>query len=169
MSERTLGRNLICASTAIKVLTGCLTARDMSEHTLVRNLISAKTVTSALTNYQLAKYMNEHTLVRNLISASIVISALAAHQIARHMNKHTEVQWSVRVEPLSKVSAAARDESAVSAGERFLHLHSFCLADSSPKAPLEPLRRRETLYHLVTIVWYHLRDELILNKFRLLP
>ena len=39
-----------------------------------------------------------------------------------------EVQWSVRAEPLSRVSAGAADSSP-------------------PKTPLEPLRRREVCVH----------------------
>ena len=62
-----------------------------------------------------------------------------------------EVQWSVRAEPLSKVSAGARYESVVWASRtsaRYLCLHSFCSADSPPKTPLDPLRRKEgQAYH----------------------
>ena len=60
-----------------------------------------------------------------------------------------EVQWSVRAEPLSGVSGGTGDESGLSGrttSVRYLRLHSFCSAVSfPPKAPLEPLRRREPI------------------------
>ena len=53
----------------------------------------------------------------------------------------------VRAEPLSNVSAGARDESVIRSwrtSTRYLRLRSFSSADSPPKTPLEPLRRRES-------------------------